>query len=827
MRGRNLGALGTAFLAIWLAACEGERPDDEPSCPPGMAECGGACVDLKRNREHCGACGVSCGEGVCIDGSCEEVCPEGTVECEGSCVDLRIDPENCGGCGVACEADRVCSEGACVCPEEMTECDGACVDTRSDPANCGACGTQCEADRVCREGACACGEGLLDCEGSCIDPLSDGQNCGACGVVCGEDRLCVDGACVLDCAEGLVVCGETCVDTSTDRLHCGACDNACVEGQDCVDGECVCVGDLEFCDGACVDTRTSVEHCGACGNACFEGQSCQEGVCRCPAFREACDGECVDTSRDVRHCGGCGIACEPRPNAQPPVCVAGECALECREGFADCDGDEVNGCEIHLPSSAQNCGACGFDCTAMDNVIVAGCSESRCLFTCATGFADCDGLDETGCESSLSSPTSCGACGNDCTSLPRVAEASCSEGGCVIDECEEGWLDCDGDPSNGCEADAMSVNSCGSCGNGCTYACGSSGCTEAERVFATLGNNACAVLRDGSLWCWGANDSGKVDSGAGDRPTPVRISLPTAVVSVAGYNHLCAALANGQVYCWGENSSGQLGDGTTTSRSTPAVVPGLNDVVAVDAGNTHTCALTEQGTVYCWGSNASGQLGTPGAANSPTPIQVPGITGAQALAAGFDFSCAVLDDATLRCWGGNAFGQLGSGAASAGEPPVDPGLTGAVSVATGFYHTCVALSTGPVQCWGYNQTGQLGAAATPPEFWSYTPITVPGVTNATKLGSGFGHTCALLQNDTVTCWGSNLFGELGKGDFGDINVGPTDLSLSNVTDIAVGWQYVCAVAEGRIHCFGQNDRGQVGTGIVGGNVTSPQQVDFP
>src|SRR5690606_34877219 len=208
---------------------------------------------------------------------------------------------------------------------------------------------------------------------------------------------------------------------------------------------------------------------------------------------------------------------------------------------------EVTGCEVDLRTDVAHCGACGFDCRAMDNVFGATCSSSRCDFVCEAGFEDCDGVDDNGCEASLASPTTCGACGNDCTALGNVATASCDQGACVIDECEEGWMDCDGDPSNSCEVNAYSVDSCGASNVVCPYACGAAGCTVAESVFTTLGYNSCAILGDGALWCWGSNDFDKLGFTGPHIPTPTRMPLGQGVVQVAGNWHLCAVLGNGTV----------------------------------------------------------------------------------------------------------------------------------------------------------------------------------------------------------------------------------------------------------------------------------------
>lgn len=360
------------------------------------------------------------------------------------------------------------------------------------------------------------------------------------------------------------------MDTDSNRDHCGGCDNACGENA-CEAGSCVlsCPGGQSACDGECVDTSSDVEHCGACGNACFDGQLCAEGACVCPGATEACSDECVDLSLDVRHCGSCNNACVERPNAEPPTCRDGGCVTICLEGYGDCDG-----------------------------------------------------LDENGCEASLSSLETCGSCTNDCTTLPNVAQASCDAGACGIVECVEGWLDCDGDAGNGCETEANLKDSCGACNTTC-FACSESTCVGAKEVLTTQASTTCAILEDGSLWCWGNNQEKQIDDSAINPVVPTRIPLPQRAETLGGYIHHCAVLEDGTLACWGRNDSGQLGDGTLTSRSQPVVVPMLGGVVQVGGGFRHTCALTLQGEVYCWGQNWMGQIGAPPVgAGMPTPTLV-------------------------------------------------------------------------------------------------------------------------------------------------------------------------------------------------------------
>ncbi len=295
------------------------------------------------------------------------------------------------------------------------------------------------------------------------------------------------------------------------------------------------------------------------------------------------------------------------------------------------------------------------------------------------------------------------------------------------------------------------------------------------------GFHTCARFPDGTLECWGRNDSGQLGDPATtsfSSVTPVRVTgITTAIAVTAGGFHTCALLADGTVQCWGENDFGQLGNGTsdpvpgspTTVNPTPVTVSGMTTAVAISAGGWHTCALLRDGRVQCWGQNTYGQLGdgatiAPSApSRSPTPVTVTGITTAVAMEAGIFHTCALLADGTLQCWGRNDEGRLGNGTtANSSTPTTVSGITPA-AVAPGAEHACAILRDGTVRCWGDNNWGQLGnnsaAGAT-----STTPATaVTGIATATAASSGAEHTCALLQDGSLQCWGRNTDGRLGNG----------------------------------------------------------------
>ena len=209
-----------------------------------------------------------------------------------------------------------------------------------------------------------------------------------------------------------------------------------------------------------------------------------------------------------------------------------------------------------------------------------------------------------------------------------------------------------------------------------------------------------------------------------ERTAPTQTSsLGTAAVAIAaGPEHTCAILDDGTVSCWGRNYNGQLGDGTntdiTTDRNTPTQTSSLGTdrtAVAIGPGQYHTCALLDDGSVSCWGRNYDGQLGDGTNTNTRTPTQTSSLGGtAVAIAVGFHHTCALLDDGTVSCWGRNYNGQLGDGTTGRKKSPTQTLSLGrtAVAIAAGIEHTCALLDDGSVSCWGRNNYGQLGDGTT-------------------------------------------------------------------------------------------------------------------
>ena len=208
-----------------------------------------------------------------------------------------------------------------------------------------------------------------------------------------------------------------------------------------------------------------------------------DGETRCDSGLTFCVEQCVDLQSQPEHCGGCNQAC-PSPGANQTIrCAAGECVYECVSGYGDCDGAEDNGCEVSLSESADHCGECGDACVAGDQQS-SQCVAGRCETSCNPGFDDCDGEAANGCEQSLEHFLHCGECRRECPHPPG-AMAECVAGECG-GFCITPYADCDGSAENWCETDTRFDRlHCGGCDIVCPegWTCGQSTCAPPKQVF--------------------------------------------------------------------------------------------------------------------------------------------------------------------------------------------------------------------------------------------------------------------------------------------------------------------------------------------------------
>ena len=396
------------------------------------------------------------------------------------------------------------------------------------------------------------------------------------------------------------------------------------------------------------------------------------------------------------------------------------------------------------------------------------------------------------------------------------------------------------------------------------------GITDAVGI-ATGGVHTCAVHEDGTVSCWGDNWRGEIGNGTTDNYSnaPVRVKNISNATSVsAAIEHTCALHDDATISCWGANEIGQLGngqegqgknsavpvkvqnisdataavtggggdgrscalhrDGTIScwgsqNSTVPAKIEGVENAKAVTTGDEHTCALHEGGTISCWGYNDDGQLGNETRDYSAVPVQVKNITDAAVVDAGDSHTCALHRDGTVSCWGNNAVGQLGNGNSGKGEHSPAPvkvqGITNAIAVSAsvGVYlgHTCALLEDRTISCWGMNSSGQLGTGQSAEGDISPIPAAVQGITDATAISTGDEHTCALHEGGTISCWGSNFGGRLGSFETADEHSAlpvPVD-GITSAIQITAGREHSCALhQDGTISCWGNMEEGRLGNG---------------
>ena len=281
----------------------------------------------------------------------------------------------------------------------------------------------------------------------------------------------------------------------------------------------------------------------------------------------------------------------------------------------------------------------------------------------------------------------------------------------------------------------------------------------------------------------------------------------------AGGFHTCAIVQPGQVMCWGYNAYGQLGDGTLNDNSTPVMVPGVPNAVAISAGGVHTCALLSgDGQLKCWGYNTNGQLGIGSAANySSDPALVSNISGAIAVGTGDEHTCAIVGSGQVFCWGRNDYGQLGDGSDTQSNVPVaSQEIIDAIGIGLGTFNTCAILASRKVMCWGANVYGELGNGKLSPS--SKIPVQVLELSGAVAVSAGFYYACAILRKGAVDCWGSSGSGQLGEDSFKQISALPVRVfDISHAYAVSAGSQHVCVILHmGRVKCWGSNYNGELG-----------------
>ncbi len=419
--------------------------------------------------------------------------------------------------------------------------------------------------------------------------------------------------------------------------------------------------------------------------------------------------------------------------------------------------------------------------------------------------------------------------------------------------CGSGCVDLQSDPNN-----------CGACGRKCgedagTFACIAGQCGDTVVQVAAGSEFRCALLLDGSVYCWGRSDHFQlgVDPQSSDpvcNAAGAKCKGPTKVMGLADAAHIalgdefgCAIKKDQSLVCWGMNDQAQLATdpGTFAHSSTPVAINLPAKVAYVVGGSATACALTIGGDVYCWGSNQTAVAGnatnvayvvspnklkfsTPdgGTASDVTAIALSGDTS-------LPHGCAIRNSDTVWCWGGDYGWELGEQFTSGGcnapggiceAVPINvPNLTGVVAIGVAGGASCAVTGLdGVVHCWGSTRFGLVGFGNCVEANATWVVTTVVGLPGKAinRLSMNEFSTFAQDGQGNTWAWGINQWGDQGDGTRGgapQVDNFACRATPTSITDIGIAKQVsagrlggVALRADNSVIAWGLNDVGQTG-----------------
>lgn len=369
----------------------------------------------------------------------------------------------------------------------------------------------------------------------------------------------------------------------------------------------------------------------------------------------------------------------------------------------------------------------------------------------------------------------------------------------------------------------------------------SAGATRCASVSIGAGaNHTCTVKADGTLWCWGRNDSnqlGLANTAPEHVPTPTQITLAASIVAwkkvVSGEDFSCALAADKRIACWGTHSSGKTGQPAGNDTTTPTFVGSDSFFTDVAIGSSSGYGLRDDGTIYAWGDNGDGELGL-GTTSTPQYglIQVSQLGAPWTeIAGGNDFACGIRDEGAgtvIKCWGADGANRLG-GDPGTETPSLTPvpvtvpssRLAGWSRLTLGERHACALhRATSSLLCWGNGEDGQLATGDQEPAYTN-APTLVAGTWVA--VAAGFDRVCAIDAARDLWCWGDTMRGGAGDGTLRQAWA-PVKVSGSGKwTAVSPGAEHTCGIqTDGSIWCWGSSDHGQLGNGVVARSPTPVQ-----
>ena len=331
-----------------------------------------------------------------------------------------------------------------------------------------------------------------------------------------------------------------------------------------------------------------------------------------------------------------------------------------------------------------------------------------------------------------------------------------------------------------------------------------------------------AIKTDGTLWLWGGNSYGHLgNNSTTTRSSPVQLGTETNWASVSVQEHTLALKTDGTLWAWGNNDAGQLGIGdiapVNSHRSSPVQIGTLNTWSMVFAGVRASAAIKTDGTLWTWGLNNFGGLGLNDSITRSSPVQVGTRTDWSSASNNSNAMFAVNSVGSLYSAGIHIF----LGRPNVLSSPVQIGtLNNWSRVSVGTSHTMAIQTNGTLWAWGYNPDGVRGDNTPNTNLVAavalYSPVQIGTLTNWSQITAASRTTHGIKTDGTLWGWGNfnenGLF--LNTSRSSPVQIG-TRNDWSNVQSAAVGQNVILALrTDNTLWCWGTQPYGQLGDGAT-------------
>ncbi|MAD26397.1 MAG: hypothetical protein CMO44_19735, partial [Verrucomicrobiales bacterium] len=553
-----------------------------------------------------------------------------------------------------------------------------------------------------------------------------------------------------------------------------------------------------------------------------------------------------------------------------------DCQQKCTDD-EDCEG-YTSACSDTTKSTEDTCGTC--DVAGKSTELTCGTcvgdtsktTQATCVSECQnsnyTTEATCGSCDDT---SKLSVDTCVDTCYDYSSSTKVFGSLNCSGAA----DCEQKCTDasnCQGWTSACSVTDKTTAETCGTCsGSGTTKdTCGTCNSDNTKSTEATCDAVCANPAYTSEATCGTCDDPSKlsVDTCVDtcyDYSSSIKVFDNSSCSGATDCEQKCSDASN----CQGWTSACSVTDKTTAETCGTCTGSGTTEntcgtcsapsrvtldtckiyVTDVAGGESATCYIDVDGMIFCMG--VFGNLGQgadpPNGPLVPTAVTMPaGLTATKIHMQdemSFDYACAIMSDEKIYCWGWHYHGNLGidpaptSKVATPTMVKMPTGLT-AKQVTTGHSHTCAIMSDDNLYCWGYNLKGQLGIGTTTNQHVP-TAVTMPTVNGnsltAKQVALGHRVSCAIMSDNNIYCWGQNENGLLGTGSSDESlkKLVPTAVTMPaglTAKQLDVSAYGTCAImSDDNIYCWGQNGQGALGIGSSDDNLIKrvPTAVTMP